>query len=136
MIQFEKIKFKSIDILVNNTFETIEIIFDNESLNQTEMEAYIHYMTILVEYSELFKPKYIILDKLNSNFKLTPVLFNFTKQIIFKQLRICRIKKLILVVNKELYEHYYKSINKKESFMIGFDNKEDVYEWIAKNYGA
>jgi len=125
------ITYKTIKLIRDDEIKTIEFIADDKNLK--EIEHYINSMTLIAEYTESERPDFIILNKLNSEFALTKDLFNYTREIIFHQLKSFGVKKLLLVVKEIYYEKIYREIESIEPFMKGFKTAEDAYIWINEN---
>ena len=129
-IEFEKINYKNLDIFIQSDLKTIEVLVQDNNLNNTE--SYISFITLIVEYTEKFEPDFVIINKLHSNFILNKVMFTYTKEFVFNQLKSFGTKGVIMLVKEEYYQKFYANIN-LDPFLYVFRNRENAYNWVKKN---
>lgn len=120
--------YKDLNLMINEDLNTVELIIDDQKVN--EDETYINFIILLVEYAEHNKHQFVLLNKLNSDFKLRKELFDFTKMNIFKRIENAGVKNFIMIVKETVYDKIYKNISNEIPFMKSFKSREDAYKWI------
>ena len=126
----EIIIYKGLEFQINKQLNYLELFVDDK--NFIDSESYIIPISIMVEYAVYIRPEYLIINKLNSDFKLAKELFGFTINRIFQQLKDIGIKRVLMIVNEDSYNNHYHNIEKIEPYMQGFKSKEDSEQWILE----
>lgn len=125
IIEYKKLKFQT-----NAMLDYLELLIDEE--NFYDESSYIESISIMLEFALYRKPKFLIINKLTSHFKLSKELFGFTMKTIYSPLKAAGVTKVIMLVDNQAYEGIYKNIEKIEPFMIAFKSIEEIENWITK----
>jgi hypothetical protein len=126
----EIIKYKDLKFRRNLQFNYLELIMDNE--NFSDKPNYVKSISNTVEYAISVHPDYLVMNKLETNFRLTEDLFEFTMKTLFSQLKESGIKRIVMLVDETLYNMHYTDIEKVDSYMVAFKTIEDMEGWIIK----
>jgi len=126
--------YKGQEIYFDYNKNLVEFIVDDLKLN--DLESYVFFITILVEYCEINKPDYVVINKENSDFALSPEMHDYTRRVIFSSLKSFSVKNLIMLVKSVYYDKIYRHLNPESDFLIGFASREEMYEWIKKKENA
>ncbi len=125
------IKYKNIDLVKDEECNSIEFIANKQTLKN--VESYINIITLIAEYAEIKSPEFIVFNKSNTSYELSAEIMNYTKSIIFTQLKTWGIKKVLMVVKESAYIKKYHNIEKKEPFIKSFISVDEAYEWMKRN---
>jgi hypothetical protein len=131
MVETENITYKNLCLILNFEFNYLEILIDD--INFSNQETYIASVSAMLEYALTRHPKYIILNKLDSKFKIKPELYSFTRKNIIAPLKSDGLKKIICLVKKEEYEPRYKEIELIEPIIKALPSKAEALKWIVEN---
>jgi hypothetical protein len=131
MPQEKDITYKSLSFKINSEFNYLEVLIDE--INFSDQESYIHSVSILLEFALATNPHYLILNKLNSKFKIKPELYSFTGKNILNPLKSNGVKKIICIATEEELQNHYKKIEIEEPFIKALPSKAEVIKWIIEN---
>ena len=124
-----QISFRGLKLLVNEDINSVEYIADSSLVSDTD---YLGVFSLLSEFCMLFHPKFLIINKISSSFKIPSDLVGFSRDIFFEQLKAYGVQKLIMVVDIDSYNKIYKFIEGIDPFIIGFYSSIDACNWIKK----
>ncbi len=131
MPEEKDIIYKNLCFKINSEFNYLEVIIDD--INFSDQESYIASVSVMLEYALSVRPYFIILNKLNSQFKISPVLYSFTTKNIIDPLKSSGVRKIICMASEEEYQNHYKDIEMMEPFIKGVTSKVEAIKWIGKN---
>lgn len=131
MPQEKDITYKNLHFKLNSEFDYLEVLIDDA--NFSDQQSYITSVSILLEYALTVRPQYIILNKLNSVFKIIPELYSFTGKNIINPLKSNGVRKILCLITDEEYQERYKQIEILDPFIKGLTSKADLIKWIAEN---
>jgi len=131
MPEEKDITYKNLCFKINPEFDYLEVLIDD--INFSDQKSYIASVSILLEYALTARPRYIILNKLNSDFKIIPELYSFTSKNIIDPLKSHGVKKIICMATEEEYENHYKQIEIVEPFIKGLTSKAEAIKWMSEN---
>lgn len=123
------IQYKSLRLIIDHSMDTVEFVADNTNLFSNE--AYIHSISLLVEYSDVHPFGYLVFNKLNNSFRLPLSLMDYTRNVVFNELKKNGVKRVLVVVPEAIYEERYRNIEHTNTFMIGFTSTTDAYQWVS-----
>lgn len=123
------LRYKNLEIIRVEKLNLIELTLQDSYYNA---DTYIDFITMVLEYIEKKRPHYVLFNKLNVERELSRATLNFTKNIIFTQMKAQGVKKILMVVNESQFEESYRNIDKKIEFMKGFDSLENAYSWVEE----
>ena len=132
MPEEKDITYKNLSFKINPEFDYLEVLIDD--INFSNQKSYIASVSILLEYALAVYPRYLILNKLNSKFKIVPELYSFTNKNIINPLKSSGIRKIICLASEEEYQSHYKQIEILEPFIKGFTSKVDIVRWISEDF--
>ncbi|MBV5334953.1 MAG: hypothetical protein JZU49_04025 [Sulfuricurvum sp.] len=125
------ITYKNLCFKINSEHNYLEVVIDD--INFSDQESYIASVSVMLEYALSVSPYFIILNKLNSQFKISPVLYSFTTKNIIDPLRSSGVRKIICLASEEEYQNHYKDIEIMEPFIKGMTSKAEAIKWIREN---
>ncbi len=131
MPEEKDITYKNLYFKLNSEFDYLEVLIDD--INFSNQKSYIASVSILLEYALAVYPRYLILNKLNSKFRIIPELYSFTNKNIINPLKSSGIRKIICLASEEEYQNHYKQIEILEPFIKGFTSKNDIIRWISED---
>jgi hypothetical protein len=131
MPEEKDITYKNLSFKINPEFEHLEVLIDD--INFSDQKSYIQSVSILLEYALAVSPRYLIINKLNSKFRIKPELYSFTSNNILNPLKSNGVKKIICIVTEEELQNHYKKIEIMEPFIKAFPSKTEAIKWITKN---
>lgn len=131
MPEEKDITYKNLHFKINSEFEYLEILIDD--INFSDQKSYIHSVSILLEFALAINPRYLILNKLNSKFKIKPELYPFTSKNILDPLKSNGVKRVICIATEEELQNHYKKIEIEEPFIKALPSKAEVIKWIIEN---
>lgn len=131
MPEEKDITYKNLSFKINPEFDCLEVLIDD--INFSDQKSYVASVSILLEYALTARPQYIILNKLNSNFKIIPELYSFTSKNIIDPLKLHGVKKIICMATEEEYQNHYKQIEIVEPFIKGLTSKAEAIKWMSEN---
>jgi len=123
--------FKNLFFKFNFKHNYLEVLIDD--LNFSNQESYIDSVSAMLEYALSVRPDFIILNKLNSQFQIAPVLYSFTSKNIIDPLKSSGVRKIICLASDDEYQNHYKDIEIMEPFINGMTSKADAIKWIGEN---
>jgi hypothetical protein len=124
------ITYKSLGFKLNSELDYLEILIDD--VNFCDQKNYIASVSVLLEFALTTHPRYIILNKLKSKFKIIPELYSFTSKNIINPLKVDGVRKILCLVTEEEYQNRYKEIEVMEPFIKGFTSKDKALKWISE----
>ena len=125
------ITYNNLSFKINSEFEYLEVMIDD--INFSDQKSYIHSVSNLLEFALATNPRYVILNKLNSKFKVKPELYSFTINNILNPLKSNGVKKIIIISNEPELKNHYTNIEIMEPFIKAFPSKTEAIKWIAEN---
>lgn len=125
------ITYKNLCFKINSEYNYLEVVIDD--INFSDQESYIASVSVMLEYALSVSPNFIILNKLNSQFKISPVLYSFTTKNIIDPLKSSGVRKIICLASEEEYQNHYKDIEIMEPFIKGMTSKAEAIKWIGEN---
>jgi hypothetical protein len=125
------ITYKNLCFKINSEFNYLEVIIDD--INFSDQESYIASVSVMLEYALSVRPYFIILNKLNSQFKISPILYSFTSKNVIDPLKSSGVRKIICMASEEEYQNHYKDIEIMEPFIKGMTSKAEAIKWIGEN---
>jgi hypothetical protein len=131
MLQEKDISYKNLDFKINSELNCLEVLIDD--INFSDQKSYIYSVSILLEFALTVNPRYLILNKLNSKFKIKPELYPFTSNNIINPLKSNGVKKIICMATEEELQTHYKKIELEEPFIKALPSKAEVINWITEN---
>jgi hypothetical protein len=131
MLQEKDISYKNLDFKINSELNCLEVLIDD--INFSDQKSYIYSVSILLEFALTVNPRYLILNKLNSKFKIKPELYPFTSNNILNPLKNNGVKKIICMATEEEIQNHYKKIELEEPFIKALPSKDEVINWITEN---
>lgn len=129
IVMLQTICYKSLQLLIDPALDTVEFVADNANLQSNE--TYIHSISLLVEYSDAHPFSYLIFNKLRSPYQLPLSLMDYTRKVVFYELRKNGVKNVLVVVPEPIYTERYRNIEQINPFMIGFTSTADAYQWVS-----
>jgi len=131
MPEEKDITYKNLSFKINSEFEYLEVLIDD--INFSDQKSYIASVSILLEYASVIYPRYLILNKLNSKFRIIPDLYSFTRKNILDPLKSNGVKKIICLSTETEYQDHLKNIEIIEPFLKAFPSKAEAIKWITEN---
>lgn len=125
------ITYKNLCFKVNSEYNYLEVVIDD--INFSDQESYIASVSVMLEYALSVIPYFIIINKFNSQFKISPVLYSFTTKNIIDPLKSSGVRKIICLASEEEYQNHYKDIEIMEPFIKGMTSKAEAIKWIGEN---
>ncbi len=129
MPEEKDITYKNLRFKICSEFEYLEVLIDD--INFSDQKSYITSVSIFLEYALAIYPQYIIVNRLNSKFRIKPELYLFTKKNIIAPLKSNGIRKIIILSSDD--EQRYKDIEITEPFIKPFRSKAEAIKWITEN---
>ena len=128
----KEIEYKGIHFLWNKELNYLELIMDDKNIH--DQTSYIITTGIMTEYCEKTKPKYLVFNKLFSDFVLTNHQREFTEQYVFSVLHSVGVRKFILLVNEVSEKYNFKRLvgEINDPYMIGFKSIDDMENWMRQ----
>jgi len=129
----KKIEYKEIHFLKNEELNYLELVMNDKNIH--DPTSYIITIGIVTEFCEKIRPKYLVINRLHSDFVLSPNLRQFTDNHIFSILKSVGVKNFILLVEEKSETYDYKTLVKEildPSYMIGFKSIEDMEDWMRQ----
>ena len=123
------ITYKNLHFKICFEFKYLEVLIDD--INFSDQKSYIASVSIFLEYALAVYPRYIIVNRLNSKFRIKPELYSFTHKNIIAPLKSNGIRKIIILSSDD--EQRYKEIEVREPFIKPFRSKADAIKWITEN---
>lgn len=131
MPEEKDITYKNLYFKFHPSYQYLEVLIDNK--NFSDMKTYITSSSILLEYALTIRPKYVIVNKLETDFEVGEKLYQFTRKNIFAPLIGEGVKHFICLVKAEAYQALYRNIEKNEPFVKSFTSKQMAIQWIIEN---
>ena len=131
MTEETEVSYKNLIFKYNADQRYLEVLIDDK--NFSDQKNYITSVSILLEFALTLHPKYIILNKLHSTFKIARELYAFTEHSIIDPLKNDSVKKIICLSTEEEVLNHYQRIELIEPFIKGFTSKEEALIWIKGN---
>lgn len=131
MFQEKDITYKNLQFKRNSEFDYLEVLIDD--VNFSNQQSYISSVSILLEYALTVQPRYIILNKLNSKFKIIPELYPFTFKNIIEPLKSNGVRKILCLASEEECQKHYKGIEILEPFIKALASRADSIKWLSEN---
>ncbi len=129
MPEEKDIFYKNLCFKISSKFDYLEVLIDD--INFSDQKTYIASVSVLLEYALAIYPRYVIINKLNSKFRIVPELYPFTQKNIIAPLKSNGVRKIIVLTNEG--GQRYKDIEKEEPFIKAFASKAEVIKWISEN---
>lgn len=129
MPEEKDIFYKNLCFKISSKFDYIEVLIDD--INFSDQKTYIASVSVLLEYALAIYPRYVIINKLNSKFRIVPELYSFTQKNIIAPLKSNGVRKIIVLTDEG--GQRYKDIEKEEPFIKAFASKAEVIKWISEN---
>ena len=129
MPEEKDIFYKNLCFKISSKFDYLEVLIDD--INFSDQKTYIASVSVLLEYALAIYPRYVIINKLNSKFRIVPELYSFTQKNIIAPLKSNGVRKIIVLTNEG--GQRYKDIEKEEPFIKAFASKAEVIKWISEN---
>lgn len=131
MPQEKDITYNNLSFRINSEFEYLEVLIDD--INFSDQKSYIHSVSNLLEFALDVNTRYLILNVLNSKFRIKPELYSFTSKNILDPLKSNGVKKIICIATEEEFETHYKKIELIEPFIKALPSKAEAIKWITEN---
>lgn len=131
MPESKDITYKNLCFKINPEFDYLEVLVDN--INFCDQKSYIASVSILLEFALTVHPRYIFLNKLESEFKIIPELYQFTSKNIIDPLKTDGVRKIICLASEEECQTHYREIEQINPFIKGFASKAEALRWISEN---
>ena len=129
MPEEKDISYKNLYFKISSKFDYLEVLIDD--INFSDQKTYIASVSVFLEYALAIYPRYVIINKLNSKFRIVPELYSFTQKNIIAPLKSNGVRKIIVLTDEG--GQRYKDIEKEESFIKAFRSKAEVTKWISEN---
>ena len=129
MPEEKDIFFKNLYFKISSKFDYLEVLIDD--INFSDQKTYIASVSVILEYALAVYPRYVIINKLNSKFRIIPELYPFTQRNIIAPLKSNGVRKIIVLTNEG--GQRYEEIGKAEPFIKAFQSKAEVIKWISEN---
>ncbi|MDD2303597.1 MAG: hypothetical protein PHP53_02785 [Prolixibacteraceae bacterium] len=129
MPEEKDIFYKNLCFKISSKFDYLEVLIDD--INFSDQKTYIASVSVLLEYALAIYPRYVIINKLNSKFRIVPELYSFTQKNIIAPLKSNGVRKIIVLTDEG--GQRYKDIEKEEPFIKAFASKAEVIKWISEN---
>jgi len=129
MPEEKDIFYKNLCFKISSKFDYLEVLIDD--INFSDQKTYIASVSVLLEYALAIYPRYVIINKLNSKFRIVPELYTFTQKNIIAPLKSNGVRKIIVLTDEG--GQRYKDIEKEEPFIKAFASKAEVIKWISEN---
>lgn len=129
MPEEKDISYKNLYFKISSKFDYLEVLIDE--INFSDQKTYITSVSVFLEYALAVSPRYVIINKLNSKFRIVPELYSFTQKNIITPLKSNGVRKIICLTSE--YEQRYKDIEKAEPFIKTFRTKTEAIKWISEN---
>ena len=129
MPEEKDISYKNLYFKISSKFDYLEVLIDD--INFSDQKTYIASVSVLLEYALAIYPRYVIINKLNSKFRIVPELYSFTQKNIIAPLKSNGVRKIIVLTDEG--GERYKDIEKEEPFIKAFASKAEVIKWISEN---
>ena len=127
----EIFQYKNQSFRRNEELDYLEVIIDENTFHDDI--SFILSITIMTEYCEIICPKYVIINRLNSDFLITSTLRQFVREYIFGILKSSGVKKYILLVKESVYEITVNNTNQYLSYILCFTSIEDMENWMRQH---
>lgn len=127
----EKEIFRGLHINIHHDLDCIEVMVDEANFHDNA--SGIISINNVVEFALNRSNKYLIYNKLNSDYEVDPKLFGYIRDKIIKQLQLAGVRKMVFVVDKVRYEQNYKMLDAHTSFIIGFTSLRAALGWITED---
>jgi hypothetical protein len=131
MPEQKDITYKNLCFKINPEFDYLEILVDD--VNFSDQKSYIASVSILLEFALSVHPRYIFLNKLESEFKIIPELYQFTSKNIIEPLKTDGVRRIICLASENECQTHYSKIERIEPFIKGFSSREEAILWISGN---
>lgn len=131
MPEQKDITYKNLCFKINPEFDYLEILVDD--VNFSDQKSYIASVSILLEFALTVHPRYIFLNKLESEFKIIPELYQFTSKNIIEPLKTDGVRRIICLASENECQTHYSKIERIEPFIKGFSSREEAILWISGN---
>jgi len=131
MPEEKDITYKNLQFKICSEFDYLEVIIDD--INFSDSKSYISSVSVLLEFALAVYPRYLILNRLNSKFKIIPELYSFTRKNIIAPLKLSGVRKIICLACENEYEQRYENIEIIESFIKAIPSKAEAIKWISEN---
>jgi len=131
MPENKEIIYKNLCFKINSEFDYLEVLVDN--INFCDQKSYIASVSILLEFALTVHPRYIILNKLESDFKIIPELYQFTSKNIIDPLKTDGVRRIICLASENECQTHYSEIERIEPFIKGFSSRAEAHQWISEN---
>ena len=129
MPEEKDISYKNLYLKISSKFDYLEVLIDD--INFSDQKTYIASVSVFLEYALAIYPRYVIINKLNSKFRIVPELYSFTQKNIIAPLKSNGVRKIIVLADEG--GERYKDIEKAEPFIKAFRSKAEVIKWISEN---
>jgi len=129
MPEEKDISYKNLYLKISSKFDYLEVLID--VINFSDQKTYIASVSVFLEYALATYPRYVIINKLNSKFRIAPELYSFTQKNIIAPLKSNGVRKIIVLADEG--GQRYKDIEKAEPFIKAFRSKAEVIKWISEN---
>ena len=129
MPEEKDISFKNLYFKISSKFDYLEVLIDD--INFSDQRTYIASVSVILEYALVAYPRYVIINRLNSKFRIIPELYSFTQRNIIAPLKSNGVRKIIVLTNEG--GQRYEDIEKTEPFIKAFQSKAEVIKWISEN---
>ena len=129
MPEEKDISFKNLYFKISSKFDYLEVLIDD--INFSDQKTYIASVSVILEYALVAYPRYVIINRLNSKFRIIPELYSFTQKNIIAPLKSNGVRKIIVLTNEGVQR--YEDIEKTEPFIKAFQSKAEVIKWISEN---
>ena len=127
----EIIKYKGLRYRQNKSLRYLEVIIDNDTLSNNE--NYVFAISNVAEFTIYIRPMYLVINLLNSSFRINKDLIGFTKNNILRPLHEYNVQKVIFLVDDSVYNENYFEIKEKDPLYTMFKNVDDMNKWITEN---
>ena len=129
LAQQKSLTYKGLNLTEHLNGSVLEIIVCENCFNNTA--SCIESISYLVEFVAIHGGiRYVIFNKLNTDFELNSILYGFFQNHIFPQLHSYGVLMTHYLVNKNQYDSLYKNVNERNSFMMAFLSLEESLRWI------
>jgi len=109
----------------------LEVIIDNK--NFYDEISCINSLCIISEFVSSEDIRYILFNKLPSDFEANIELHTFIKEVIFKQLKSSGVSKVFFLVKPNMKAACNNNFFDSDGFMISLSRYNDVFDWIKND---
>lgn len=119
-------EYNGVNYVFHTETQCLEIIINSSEFKDDEES--IRSLSAIVELASLSKPKFVLLNKENTNFELTAYLYQYVKDIIYKQLQQDGVRHIIFLLNKKNNNDVYKKYLNWNNFMVAETSRYEIFD--------